>query len=238
MRRWQSSLLNSRLGKQRLPRLANIPRLVQLLSCSDGRCRWAVECLCCISAVEDPTVAEAICSAGAVPRLVQLLSSGNVIMQECAACTLGNIARDKAGAEACAAAGGIDALLQCLCTSSNEWVQAAAAGTVRNLADVLEAAFPQPGCVPSLVRLLRSSSDEEVLQPVAAALANLFRYIPCCAAAGAAAGCIPRLVQLMGSSSNQSVRQLAVEATSACLWAAQTPQQQSRRQAAALRCSG
>ena len=132
---------------------------------------------------------------------------------ECAACTLHRVARGKLGAEATAAGGGIEALLHCLRTSSDTAVQAQAAGALCRLAGVLEAAFPQPGCVPSLVCVLRSSGNEDVLRQVAAALGNLFRYIPGCAAAGAAAGCIPRLVQLFGSSSNQSVRQFALAAT-------------------------
>ncbi|CAE7246869.1 PUB12 [Symbiodinium sp. CCMP2592] len=122
-----------------------------------------------------------IAAAGAIPPLVELLSSSTPEAQAAAAGVLRNLAADDYDNDVLIAeAGGIPALVELLRSSTPE-VQAAAAGVLRNLAaddydnDVLSVLIAEAGGIPALVELLRSSDpkDPTVQRNAAGALKNL-----------------------------------------------------------------
>lgn len=106
--------------------------------------------------------------------------------------------------QAVAAAGGIPALGRLLCSSSDEAVQRAAAGTLSNLmVDSLEMqqAIMAAGAIPALLQLTRSSSSECALTETDGALLNLNFQSPSISQQIAAADGVPALARCLSSDS-------------------------------------
>ncbi|WIA28525.1 hypothetical protein OEZ86_011067 [Tetradesmus obliquus] len=188
-------------------------------SCTDHSVQQAAASILGIIAElwhESTACTAAVCNAGGVPALVQLLSnSTDLVVQREAARALGNVAFCDAGRAAVCDAGGVAALVQLLGSSTDAAVQQKAAYALGNVAEEYaagKAAVCDAGGVAALVQLLGGSADADVQQNAARALGVVAGGDAAGQAAVMDAGGVAALVQVLGSSTDEEVQQEAHDA--------------------------
>jgi hypothetical protein len=149
--------------------------------------------------------AAAIVTAGAIPSLVQLLSTAGA---SSSASALNSLASHAQNVSVIVAAGAISPLLLLL-KSGNSHVKQSAAGLLRTLAADHTAAVVAAADIPSLVLLLRPASSAGMQIGAVCALSNLANHGRKTAqkkAAITAAGAIPALARLLAPDSSTELQ--------------------------------